>query len=60
MNGGALAARDIAKAAAGEQAADATQGQPQGNARGDDVEHFAPLDYYLIKDYIKENFFEAP
>jgi hypothetical protein len=25
--------------------------------RGDDVEHFAPIDYYLIEDYLKEDFF---
>jgi hypothetical protein len=28
-------------------------------SRGDDIEHFTPLDYYLFDDYLKENFFTA-
>jgi hypothetical protein len=27
--------------------------------RGDDIEHFTPIDYYLLKDYLKEDFFTA-
>ncbi len=28
-------------------------------SRGDDIGHFQPLDYYLLNDYLKENFFTS-
>src|SRR5205814_213857 len=49
LNPGAALAGDVAVAAAGEQAADASESDAERDARGDDVEHFPDRDAVLAQ-----------